>query len=162
MEILHKSLGVSPGTRSEVHIGRATPRVPKLGVHLSNWIAGLIILIFACEGAFNWFKIFPNQWLSLCFGVATGAIYGTIIASLFVWLPVALGRRFRIKNPGHIAMWTGNIAFGITCVVGLTALAMAIVYYLADGGFTKQVGLTSLSIVFWPAIGRGIKYVLGS
>ena len=62
MEILlrpvrYNSHGVSPGTRSEVRIGRATPRVPKLGVHLSNWIAGLIILIFACEGAFNGFQI---------------------------------------------------------------------------------------------------------
>jgi hypothetical protein len=87
--------------------------------------------------------------------IVTGMLLGLL------WLAANTIHKYRIKNPGKIAILAGNLSFWIGTAIGVYFLGL--IFYslprptLSDRELYSLAGTT----VFYPALGRLIRYLLG-
>ena len=97
--------------------------------------------------------------------VIAGLILTAVLAGL-IWLVVWIARKFRVKEPGLFAIWTGTILFWLGYAMGFYFFGLAVYLYMAtqlDGSpsGSRLVGFLTGTAILYPALGRGIRYMLG-
>jgi hypothetical protein len=85
-----------------------------------------------------------------------------VLMLALLWIFRALARRARIKNPGPIATWLGNILFWFGCAVGVYFFGMLFfVLALPDNRPSQLLWFVGGTAILWPAGGWLAGYLLG-
>jgi hypothetical protein len=92
-------------------------------------------------------------------------ISGFIVTGLLLallWIGTRVVRRYRMKNPGPVAIRIGTVAFWLGCAIGIYFLGVTF-YLLAQSSNppSELLGFLVGTILLYPALGRLIRYVLG-
>jgi hypothetical protein len=90
--------------------------------------------------------------------LASGLIVGILSAGL-ANLAIFTARKYRVKNPTPLLIWIGNIAFWIGWALAAYGVFL-MVHQISYGGLWAAGSLLP-SVVFYPAVGCGIRYMLG-
>lgn len=91
-------------------------------------------------------------------------ISGFIVTGLLLallWISAQAGRRFRLKNPGPVAIWAGAVLFWLGCAIGIYFFGVTFYVLAQPNPSLEIVGFLVGTVVLYPAAGRGIRYVLG-
>jgi hypothetical protein len=88
------------------------------------------------------------------------AVAGLVLALL--WLCRVLVRRTRIKNPGPLALWLGNILFAVGCLMGVYFFGVFLfIIAQAPELSARDLGFIAGTSILWPAIGWLVGHLLG-
>ena len=97
------------------------------------------------------------------FGLFGGAVVGLVFASVAA-LVVGIAQRFRLKNPGPVAIWAGRIIFWLGCTFAVVTFLAAVAYPLYEGGGLPPFRFLIMGFggaLCYAALARGIQYMLG-
>ena len=103
----------------------------------------------------------------LAYGVYDGLLMHSLVSGLIVGilsaglanLGIFTARKYRVKKPTPLLIWIGNIAFWIGWALAFYG-AFLMVYQLSHAEIWAAGGLLP-SVIFYPAVGCGIRYMLG-
>ena len=98
----------------------------------------------------------PNSLASVISGfIVAGMLLGLL------WLAVKAVRKFRMKSPSPKVLLAGTVLFWIGCTIGLYFLGLSF-YVLAQPDMPGKVLYYLIgTAVFYPALGRLCRYILG-
>ena len=119
----------------------------------ANYLAVLVVVICVAYGVYD--GLLLNSLFS-------GLIAGILSAGILILLGLA-ARKYRVKKPTQLMIWIGNILYGLGCALGFYGVVL-IFYQIAHVGLVggmKALGSLLPSIIFYPALGWGIRYMLG-
>lgn len=119
----------------------------------ANYLALLITLLSVAYGIYHGALL--NSPLS-------GLIAGILCAGILILL-ISAARKYRVKNPTPLLIWIGKIAHWLGWALALY-VTWLILYRAAHLGFVggmRAFGNLLPSVVFYLALGRGIRYMLG-
>jgi len=92
-------------------------------------------------------------------------LVGAVIVAGLLWLVSKAAQKYRLKNPGPMAIWTGRIVYWLGFALAIYCAGLEI--FLAfkaksyDPATVRLLGDGVFAIYFYWAIGRSIKYLLG-
>jgi hypothetical protein len=86
----------------------------------------------------------------------------TLLLLVLLWIGALVGRKLRMKNPGPGALRAGTVIFWLGCAIGIYFLGVTF-YLLAQspGPSLELIGFLVGTVILYPAVGRGIRYLLG-
>jgi hypothetical protein len=94
----------------------------------------------------------------LMHSLASGLVVGILSAGL-VNLATFTARKFRVTKPTPLLIWIGNIAFWIGWALGSYGVFLML-YQISHAGLWAAGSLLP-SVIFYPAAGCSIRYMLG-
>jgi GYF domain 2 len=94
----------------------------------------------------------------LMHSLASGLIVGILLAALLN-LATFAARKYRVKSPTPLLIWIGNIAFWIGWALASYGIFL-MVQQISHAGLWAAGSLLP-SVIFYPAVGCSIRYMLG-
>jgi hypothetical protein len=92
--------------------------------------------------------------------VISGYIVTGILLGL-LWLAANAIHKYRIRNPGQIAIPAGNVSFWIGAAMGVYFLELTFYSLPRPNLSDRELYLLAGTTIFYPALGRLIRYGLG-
>jgi hypothetical protein len=91
-------------------------------------------------------------------GLIAGALSATILN-----LAILTARKYRLKKPTPLYIWIGNIAYWLGWALASYGIFLMVyqISHVGQGGGLEAVGRLLPSVIFYPAVGWSIRYMLG-
>ena len=107
----------------------------------------------------------------VCYGIYDGVLLNSPVSGLLagilsagiISLLVASVRKYRVKKPTRLLIWIGNVAYWLGWALasyGIFLMVYQISHVGLSGGL-KAISSILPSVIFYPAVGWSIRYMLG-
>jgi GYF domain 2 len=99
----------------------------------------------------------------LLLGSPLSGLIAGILSAAILYIAIVTARKYRVKKPTSLLIWIGNIAYWLGWALAFYGLFL-MVNQISHAGLSGGVRAASSllpSVIFYPAVGWGVRYMLG-